>query len=62
MENKQLRGQMVMMKDALNVLEHERASLLSTLEHLQEELLTADRARDTLAHTVTNLQRQANIR
>ena len=51
-----------MMKDALTVLEHERSSLLSTLEHLQEELLTADRQRDTLQHTITDLQRQVNIR
>ncbi|XP_072030655.1 bridge-like lipid transfer protein family member 3B [Amphiura filiformis] len=61
-DNEQLRSQLHLMKDALNVLEHERSSLLSTLEHLQEELLTADRNRDTLQLTITDLQRQLNIR
>ena len=56
-ENQQLISQVVQMKKALDVLENERSSLLGTLEHLQEELLTVDRERDYLRSSVTDLTR-----
>ncbi|XP_071809509.1 bridge-like lipid transfer protein family member 3B isoform X1 [Asterias amurensis] len=56
-ENQQLISQVVQMKKALDVLENERSSLLGTLEHLQEELLTVDRERDFLRSSVTDLTR-----
>ncbi|XP_030829282.1 UHRF1-binding protein 1-like isoform X1 [Strongylocentrotus purpuratus] len=60
-ENVNLRSRMALMKDALAVLERERTSLLSTLEHLQEELLTADRERDKLKEHVVELSRRVNL-
>lgn len=60
-ENQQLISQVVQMKKALDVLENERSSLLGTLEHLQEELLTVDRERDFLRSSVTDLTRLLNL-
>ncbi|XP_038052291.1 UHRF1-binding protein 1-like isoform X2 [Patiria miniata] len=60
-ENAQLIAQVVKMKRALDVLENERSSLLGTLEHLQEELLTVDRDRDTLRSSVVELSRMLNV-
>ncbi|XP_022082840.1 UHRF1-binding protein 1-like isoform X2 [Acanthaster planci] len=60
-ENARLVGQVLQMKAALDVLEIERSSLLATLEHLQEELLTVDRERDVLRNSVVELSRLLNL-
>ncbi|XP_033106989.1 UHRF1-binding protein 1-like isoform X2 [Anneissia japonica] len=58
MENQQLKEQVHMMGAGITTLEQERASLLATLEHLQEELLATDRQKDALQGKVTELLRR----
>ncbi|XP_071956518.1 bridge-like lipid transfer protein family member 3B [Antedon mediterranea] len=58
MENLQLKEQAQLMSSGISTLEQERASLLATLEHLQEELLAADRQKEALQGKVTELLRR----
>ena len=60
-ENNQLRQRIKMMEEAMEVLEHERVSLMSTLEHLQEELLTSDRQKDELLYKLNELRRKTDL-
>lgn len=60
-ENEQLKQRMTMMEEAMEVLEHERISLMSTLEHLQEELLTSDRQKDDLLYKFNELRRKVEL-
>lgn len=60
-ENNQLRQRVKMMEEAMEVLEHERISLMSTLEHLQEELLTSDRQKDELLYKLNELRRKVDL-
>ncbi|XP_071832010.1 bridge-like lipid transfer protein family member 3B isoform X2 [Apostichopus japonicus] len=60
-ENNQLKQRMTMMEEAMEVLEHERISLMSTLEHLQEELLTSDRQKDDLLYKFNELRRKVEL-